>query len=38
VLLMPAHAESASVWEANGWRTRVADPEWPQRLVDDLRG
>jgi len=36
VLLLPVHAGSASVWQANGWKTLVAEDEWPQRLVEEL--
>lgn len=37
VLLMPVHVDSASVWEANGWKTLMAEDGWQQRLVDELR-
>lgn len=36
VLLLPGHADSASIWEASGWRTLVAEHEWQQRLADEL--
>jgi DEAD/DEAH box helicase domain-containing protein len=36
VLLMPEHAHSASIWEANGWQALVAENEWPQRLANKL--
>ena len=36
VLLMPVHAESGPVWEANGWKTLMADDEWQRRLSNDL--
>jgi len=36
VLLMPVHVQSTSVWEANGWKTLMAEGEWQQRLADEL--
>jgi len=33
---MPAQAESAAVWQVNGWQTCMADGAWPQQLVDAL--
>lgn len=36
VLLMPVHADSASVWEANGWKTLMAEDGWQQRLTNEL--
>ncbi|WP_374691698.1 hypothetical protein [Accumulibacter sp.] len=36
VLLMPAQADSAAVWQANGWQTWMADGQWPQQLADVL--
>jgi len=36
VLLLPEHAMSAPVWQANGWTIVVAENEWPQRLIDEL--
>ena len=36
VLLMPVHADSASVWEAYGWKTLLAVDEWQQRLANEL--
>jgi DEAD/DEAH box helicase domain-containing protein len=36
VLLMPVHAEGTAVWRANGWKTVVAENDWPQRLSDEL--
>jgi hypothetical protein len=36
VLLMPAQADSAAVWQVNGWETWMADGPWPQQLVDAL--
>jgi DEAD/DEAH box helicase domain-containing protein len=36
VLLMPTHAANAAVWEANGWKTLIAQDEWQQKLADEL--
>lgn len=36
VLLMPVHADSTSMWEANGWKTLMAQDEWHSRLADEL--
>lgn len=36
VLLMPAHAEGAPVWQANGWRTLMAEDDWQKRLAEEL--
>jgi DEAD/DEAH box helicase domain-containing protein len=36
VLLLPVHADSASVWEANGWKTLMAEDKWQQRLAEEL--
>ena len=35
-LLMPAHLDRQSVWEAQGWKTVVAEGEWQQRLAQEL--
>jgi DEAD/DEAH box helicase domain-containing protein len=35
-LLMPAHIDRQSVWEAQGWKTVVAEGEWQQRLAQEL--
>jgi DEAD/DEAH box helicase domain-containing protein len=32
VLLMPAQADSAAVWQVNGWETWMADGPWPQQI------
>ena len=36
VLLMPEHADSASVWELNGWTVLVAMDDWQLRLTEEL--
>jgi hypothetical protein len=36
VLLMPVHVAGTAVWRANGWKTIVAENDWPQRLSDEL--
>jgi DEAD/DEAH box helicase domain-containing protein len=36
VLLMPQHADSASVWKSNGWHALVAEGEWQQLLVSQF--
>ncbi|NMQ26322.1 DEAD/DEAH box helicase [Candidatus Accumulibacter phosphatis] len=36
VLLMPAQADGATVWQGNGWKTLVADGQWAQELADAL--
>jgi DEAD/DEAH box helicase domain-containing protein len=36
VLLMQVHISSAKVWEANNWKTIVAEGEWQQQLADAL--
>jgi DEAD/DEAH box helicase domain-containing protein len=36
VLLMPVHAEGAPVWQANGWRTLMAEDDWQKRLAEEL--
>ncbi len=36
VLLMPAQADSAAVWQVNGWQTWMADDQWPQQLAAAL--
>jgi DEAD/DEAH box helicase domain-containing protein len=36
VLLMPAHTEGAPVWQANGWRTLMAEDDWQKRLTEEL--
>jgi DEAD/DEAH box helicase domain-containing protein len=33
VLLMPEQAHSTSVWGAQGWKTVVAEDEWPKQLA-----
>jgi len=38
VLLMPAQADSTTVWAAHGWTTLVADDGWQQQLKDKLVG
>ena len=35
-LLMPAHIDCQAVWEAQGWKTVVAEGEWQQRLIEVL--
>lgn len=36
VLLMPAHAEGAPIWQANGWRTLMAEDDWQKQLTEEL--
>lgn len=33
VLLMPVHADSAPIWEANGWKTLMAVDDWQRQLA-----
>lgn len=35
-LLMPVHIDCQSVWEAQGWKTVVAEGEWEKRLAQEL--
>ena len=35
-LLMPAHTDSKTIWEAQGWKTVVAEGDWQQLLQDEL--
>lgn len=35
-LLMPVHIDCQSVWEAQGWKTVVAEGEWQKRLAQEL--
>jgi hypothetical protein len=37
VLLMPSHAESTPVWEANDWEVLVAEGAWDQRLIEKIK-
>lgn len=37
VLLMPSHAESTLVWEANDWEVLVAEGAWDQRLIEKIK-
>jgi hypothetical protein len=36
VLLMPVHVADTAVWMANGWKTVVAENDWPQRVSNEL--
>ena len=36
-LLMPAHLDRLSTWEALGWRVVAANDEWKRLMVDELR-
>jgi DEAD/DEAH box helicase domain-containing protein len=36
VLLMPAQNDSATIWQANGWRVVMADDDWQQKLAKAL--
>lgn len=38
VLLLPAHADSESVWISKGWNALMGEGEWPKRVVDALSG
>ncbi|WP_157866551.1 DUF1998 domain-containing protein [Aromatoleum aromaticum] len=37
VLLLPAHTNYQAVWKAHGWTSVVAEGEWTQRLISEIK-
>jgi hypothetical protein len=36
VLLMKEHMSSSEVWQAYGWKVRLADGDWHHELIKEL--